>query len=414
MTRLEHLERHPNPFRRNADYNNQHDQPLEGRYSYNSGAELTNATEKRQSPKVPLRERLKHFTWAWFTLTMSTGGIALLLQVTPHRFPHLTTLGTIVYVIDLVFFVALCIGMIIRLSLDPRAFKQSFLHPSESLLFPTFWLSMPTIIGCMQEYGVPSSGPWLVVTVRVLFWLYVACTFLVGVVQYFLLFSAKELTVHSMTPAWIMPIFPIMLSGTLAGIIAGSQPPSQSMPIIIAGFTFQSLGFMVATFMYANYIGRMMQYGFPAPSARGTMFISVGPPSFTGLAYINLATSLPQDYSFLASHPGAYDTLVTIATFSAIFLWSLAFWFFSISLLAVSAGARQMRFSLTWWSFVFPNTGFVIITTEIGTQLASEGILWIASIMTILLVAAWLIVLCCHVYAVCTSRILYPGKDEDA
>ena len=65
------------------------------------------------------------------------------------------------------------------------------------------------------------------------------------------------------------------------------------MPIIIAGFTFQSLGFMAATSMYVNYIGRMMQYGLPAPMARGTMSISVGPPGSTGLAYINLAPALP-------------------------------------------------------------------------------------------------------------------------
>ena len=73
-----------------------------------------------------------------------------------------------------------------------------------------------------------------------------------------------------------------------------------------------------------------------------------------------------------------------------------------------------MRFSLTWWSFVFPNVGFAIVTIEIGRQLAQNGILWIGSIMTILVVAAWLILLGCHIYAVCTSMILYPGKDEDA
>lgn len=413
MGRIEGLERHPNPFQRNADTETQHYRPFGTDHVYNGGIGFSFPNEKRQRPKVALRERLKHFTWAWFTLTMSTGGIALLLAVTPHRFPHLLMIGTVVYIIDLVFFVFLCAGMIIRLVLSPDGFKQSFLHPSESLLFPAFWLSLPTIIGCMQIYGVPSSGPWLIVAVRVLFWLYVACTFLVGVLQYFCLFSAKELTVHSMTPAWIMPIFPVMLSGTLAGLIAGTQPPNQAMPIIVAGFTFQSLGFMVATSMYANYIGKMMQYGFPAPMARGTMFISVGPPSFTGLAYINLAIALPQNHSFLSSHPGSYDTLVTIGTFTAIFLWSLALWFFSISLLAVLTGARRMKFNLTWWAFVFPNVGFCIVTIEIGTQLASAGLLWVGTVMTILLVAAWLFVLACHAYAVWTTQILYPGKDED-
>ena len=44
--------------------------------------------EKRawEDGKVGLRGRLKHFTWAWFTSTMSSGGISILLAETPHRF----------------------------------------------------------------------------------------------------------------------------------------------------------------------------------------------------------------------------------------------------------------------------------------------------------------------------------------
>jgi hypothetical protein len=36
--------------------------------------------------KVGVRERLKHFTWAWFLSTMSTGGLAIILAETPHKF----------------------------------------------------------------------------------------------------------------------------------------------------------------------------------------------------------------------------------------------------------------------------------------------------------------------------------------
>ena len=369
---------------------------------------------KEMRPRVGIRERMKHFTWAWFTLTMSTGGIALLLSLEPHRFPHLETIGTVVYVADLAMFAVLVAGITARFCLFPETFKESFLHPSESLFFPTLWLSLPTIIGGMHIYGIPSSGPWLVVAVRICFWIYVACTFPIAVFQYFYLFTARQLTVQSMTPAWILPIFPIMLSGTLAGIIAPAQPPDQRMPIIVAGFSFQSLGFLVAIFMFSNYLGRMMQSGLPAPMTRPGMFISVGPTSFTAIAYIDLAKAVPQDYSYAAAHPGAYETLNTMATFSAIFMWSLSLWFFSISLCGVLAGSPQLRFSLTWWSLVFPNIGFTIVTIMIGKQLANEAILWVGSIMTILLVMAWLFVLCCHVRAVYNTEILYPGKDEDA
>jgi len=43
--------------------------------------------EQEEEPhKVSLRQRLKHFTFAWFLSTMSTGGLALALAETPHKF----------------------------------------------------------------------------------------------------------------------------------------------------------------------------------------------------------------------------------------------------------------------------------------------------------------------------------------
>lgn len=41
-----------------------------------------------------------------------------------------------------------------------------------------------------------------------------------------------------------------MLTGTFANLIASDQPPAQRMPIIVAGVTFQGLGFMVSLLMY--------------------------------------------------------------------------------------------------------------------------------------------------------------------
>ena len=61
---------------------------------------------------------------------------------------------------------------------------------------------------------------------RVTLWLYVSLAFISAVLQYLHLFSApaKRLTIQSMTPAWILPIFPIILGGLLASIVAPGQP----------------------------------------------------------------------------------------------------------------------------------------------------------------------------------------------
>lgn len=65
------------------------------------------------------------------------------------------------------------------------------------------------------------------------------------------------------------------------------------------------------------------------------------------------------------------------------------------------------------WAFVFPNVGFTIAIIDIGQQLESEGVLWVGSAMTILIVITWISVFVCHVWAVLTERMMMPGMDED-
>ena len=204
-----------------------------------------------------------------------------------------------------------------------------------------------------------------------------------------------------------------MLSGTLASVIASSQPPGQRLPMIVAGVAFQGLGFMIAFLMYAIYIHRLMEFGLPSPDLRPALFISVGPPSFTGLALIGISLALPKDYGYFASHTEAITILQVLALFIAIFLWMLAFWFCCVTICAVLVSVRTMSFHLAWWSFVFPNVGFAIATTKIGQQLDSPGISGVASAMTILLVALWIFLFLCTIRAVLKKQILMPGKDED-
>lgn len=177
--------------------------------------------------------RIEHFTWAWFTLTMSTGGFALLLGSQPHTFRGLLTIGKIVYVFDLVLFVLVCAAITTRFIHFPGTRMKSLTHPTESLFFPTFFLSMASILVGMHTYGFPWTGNWLKVTYRVLFWIYFAITFVSSVSQYYHLFSRPVLTIQSMVPSWILPIFPFMLCGTLASAGASSFSPSSAMPIIV-------------------------------------------------------------------------------------------------------------------------------------------------------------------------------------
>lgn len=274
--------------------------------------------------------------------------MALLLspELQPHSFRGLQVIGKAVYVFDLAIFCSLVVAMTYRFVRWPETLRKSLTHPKESMYLSTMFLALASIIAAIARYGIPSAGPWLVVAYRILFWIYFAVTFCLAVVFYLWLFTSAALRVEDMTPAWDLPIFPFMLSGTIASTGAALQPRDHALAIIVAGTTAQGLGFFISILMFAMYMRRMIEFGLPKPSSRPAMFIAVGPPAFTSLAIIGMANAYPPDFEVFGAGQTSLQVMKIIATVTSIFMWSLSFWFFCIASLACFLVAREMRFSL--------------------------------------------------------------------
>jgi hypothetical protein len=54
--------------------------------SSNPSSSPNMSTKPLENDKIGLRHRVKHFTFAWFLCTMSTGGLSIALAETPHKF----------------------------------------------------------------------------------------------------------------------------------------------------------------------------------------------------------------------------------------------------------------------------------------------------------------------------------------
>ncbi|KAE8356951.1 voltage-dependent anion channel [Aspergillus coremiiformis] len=369
--------------------------------------------EEKPIGLVSIRERLRHFTWAWYTLTMSGGGLAVLIINQPNTFRGLREIGVAVYILNLVIFALVCSTMALRFILHGNLL-ESLRHDREGLFFPTFWLSVATIVCGLSRYFGDASNEAFQLALEIIFWIYCVCTLLVAIVQYSFVFSAHKYGLQTMMPSWILPAFPVMLSGTIASVIGGQQPIRAAVPIIGAGVTFQGLGFSISFMMYAHYIGRLMESGLPHSDHRPGMFICVGPPAFTALALVGMSKGLPQDFELLydtsALEDGRILELLAIAT--GVFLWALSFWFFCLAVIAVIRSPPK-AFHLNWWAMVFPNTGFTLATITLGNALHSEGVKGVGSAMSICIVCMFLFVFVNNVRAVIRKEIMYPGKDED-
>ena len=208
---------------------------------------------------------------------MSTGAVAVVIAQTPNRFPGLNTIGKIFFLVDLVMFILFNFAMAIRFIIQPRKLTASVHHPVEGLFFGAYWVSVSLILNCMQAYAVPSCGPWLVKTLEILFWMYCAIVLVVAIAQYYVFFHMERLNVSDAMPAWIFPIYPLLVVGPMAGTMIPSQPHTAAFDMWVGAVMLQGVAWTVALMMYSIYTQRLMSASLPSAPTRPGMYVSVGP-----------------------------------------------------------------------------------------------------------------------------------------
>ncbi|KAL8754952.1 MAG: hypothetical protein Q9184_004946 [Pyrenodesmia sp. 2 TL-2023] len=364
------------------------------------------------------RERVRHYTWTFFTMTMATGGIANVIYTVPFRFRGLTTIGVVFFLFNIVLFVINVVMISLRFYTFPETFRASYMHPSERLFIPAAVVSFGTILINISQYGITKTGPWLNHAMLVLFWFDAALAVLASSGIYLTMWSTKSFTVESMTPIWIFPAYPLLIIGPHAAQLAKSLPRADALDIIVGGFTLQGIGFLVAFMIYASFIYRLMTQKLPVEASRPGMFVSVGPSAFTVAAVLGMADALPRnvDPAFMGDGPLASMIAKVVANWACLWLWGLALWFFFVSAGAHWSCARPdggFPFSMTFYSFVFPNTALVTATFAVGKAFRSKGIQVVGCVMTVLVIAAWAVVFALMMRAIARKEILWPQKGED-
>ncbi|WEW59399.1 hypothetical protein PRK78_004870 [Emydomyces testavorans] len=318
--------------------------------------------------KLPWKERMRHFTWAYFTLTMATGGLANVLY-------------------------------------------------HESLFVPASIVSFGTILINISQFGPSHTGQWLHDAVSILFWFDAALAVTASAGIYLVLWSTQTFTIAQMTPIWIFPAYPMLIAGPHAGVLSAKLTQPSAWRIIIGGTTIQGVGFLVSMMMYSAFIYRLMTQKLPKENLRPGMFVSVGPSAFTVAGLVGMGSNAHRAVpdGFLGDAELSAKIICVVAYFGSLWLWGLAIFFFFIAVFAHTStvGRSTMVFSMTWFSFVFPNTALITATFAIGGAFSNRTFNIIGCVLTVCLFFTYFFVVFMMIRAIKLRHILWPQKGED-
>lgn len=122
--------------------------------------------------------------------------------------------------------------------------------------------------------------------------------------------------IHTMTPVWVFPAYPLLITAPLAGnlinssVKVGHTSTLNALPIAMAAVAVQGMGFCLSFMILAAFVYRLMTQKLPRDMQRPGVFISIGPSGFTAAGLGKLQRQVFPWMPLQADQPSSQSNLV--------------------------------------------------------------------------------------------------------
>jgi len=112
------------------------------------------------------RRAVRNFTPSWFSATMGTGIVSILLHNLPYNGAWLYWLSVVLFCVNILLFAAFFIISLLRYTLYPVIWGKMIRHPQQSLFIGTIPMGFATIVNMVVFVCVPAWGQSAAILVR--------------------------------------------------------------------------------------------------------------------------------------------------------------------------------------------------------------------------------------------------------
>ncbi len=242
--------------------------------------------------RTPLRALLQDFSPVWFTWCMNIGILSTLMHTLPYQFKGLSTIATVLYVVDLVLFVLFSITFALRFVLHRRTAWTEISSDVNELCFtatlPISWMTLTTLTSLVVS-NAHWGGHAFTLVAYVMWWIGVAWTMIFAIAIYVFLTQQSLTTAKDLSLSIILPAVATATAAAEGGLIciySESMSARLAVPVIIVSFMLVGIGIFIGTLIYGLFLQRILVTGWFDGVRRPTLILLVGYP-FSTCQYSN-------------------------------------------------------------------------------------------------------------------------------
>ena len=340
------------------------------------------------------QEIIRQFTPNWFTMTMGTGVVALILPELAPNHSGLWLLAQSLWQLNTLLFIAFTLLYLLRWLIYPTEAKQIFSHPSMGLFLGAIPMGLATVLNGFLKFGFPIYGE---VAIQIAHWLWyidISLAVAIGIGVPFCMFSRQEHHLHQMTAVWLLPIVACEVAATSGGLLLHYLPANgQSLAILLGSYTLWGMSVLPAFAILTILMLRLALHQLPGKELAITGWLALGPIGTGALALLVLGNEAQP----LLAQFGLIDfgtALKQLGLFSSLVLLGFGYWWFAIAvLITLSHLKNRLPFNLGWWALTFPLGVFTLAIFNLAQQMQLELIRNIGLGFASILIALWSMVM---------------------
>ena len=360
-----------------------------------------------QKPFTQLGQRqnlIRQFTPNWFTVSMGTGVVALIVSAFPMLKAFTWQLGTGLWYFNILLFVLFSVLYGLRWAFYPHEAKQIFQHPSMSLFLGTIPMALATILNGFLKYGQPIYGDTAVQIAQTLWYADVVLALLVAWAVPFAMYRHQEHALQQMTAVWLLPIVACEVAASSGGLLLGHlAADTHAVAILLGSYVLWGVSVLPAFAILTILMLRLVLHKLREKELAVSSWLALGPIGTAALALLVLGHQAPMLMASLGlAQLGQLFQQAGIL--ASLILLGFGLWWLGIAVLTTLHHAKQdLPFNLGWWGLTFPLGVYTLAILTLAQQLNLAFLYAVGYAFAAILMLLWSLV------ATKTAQGFYQG-----